>query len=95
MQFVSVRDFRASSAAIWKRLARAGEIVITSNGKPVAILTATSETTFSDSLSALRRARALEALEGLQKQSLKGGASAISLDEINSEISKVRKSKAA
>ena len=95
MQFISVRDFRNKSAAIWKRLGKTGEIVITSNGKPVAILTATSEMTFSESLSALRRARALEALESLQRYSVKENISEMSLDEINAEISKARKSKAA
>ena len=90
MQFVSVRDFRSKSAAIWKRLAKIGEIVITSNGKPVAILTPTSETTFSESLSALKRARAIEALENLQRQSAKEGLSDMTQNEINLEISKAR-----
>ena len=36
MRFVSVRELRGKSAAIWKELAQEQEMVITSNGKPIA-----------------------------------------------------------
>jgi hypothetical protein len=39
MKFVSVRDFRASSANIWKTLPEEQEMVIANNGKPIALLT--------------------------------------------------------
>ena len=52
MQFVSVRELRGRSAAVWKALADEKELVVTSNGKPIALLTATSEESLEDSLNA-------------------------------------------
>ena len=42
MRFVSVRDLRGNSAQVWRLLADEKEMVITSNGKPVAILSSVS-----------------------------------------------------
>lgn len=41
MRLVSVRELRGRSAAIWKELAEEKDLVITSNGKPIALLSAT------------------------------------------------------
>lgn len=38
MKFLTVRDLRNKSAQIWKDLLEKKEMVITNNGKPVAIL---------------------------------------------------------
>ena len=40
MRFITVRELRSRSAEIWRRLADEPDMVITSNGKPVAILSA-------------------------------------------------------
>ena len=50
MKFVTVRDLRGRSAEVWRELAVEHEMVVTSNGKPIAILTSTSEETFEQSL---------------------------------------------
>ena len=42
MRFVTIRDFRSKSAQIQRELPKEREMVLTSNGKPIAILTATS-----------------------------------------------------
>jgi antitoxin (DNA-binding transcriptional repressor) of toxin-antitoxin stability system len=57
MKFISVRDFRTSSANIWKTLLEEQEMVITNNGKPIVLLTPLSDKTFEDTLSAKRRAK--------------------------------------
>lgn len=88
MRFVTVRELRASSAEIWRRLSDEGELVVTSNGKPVAILSATSEDRLEQSLAHLRRARALAAVERMQRESL--GRSAIGPDEVIREIEAAR-----
>ena len=56
MRFVSVRELRGKSAAIWRELAQEQEMVITSNGKPIALLAATSEELLEESLDTLRSA---------------------------------------
>jgi antitoxin (DNA-binding transcriptional repressor) of toxin-antitoxin stability system len=43
MKFLSVRDLRGKSAEMWKKLPAEGEMVITGNGRPIAILAAINE----------------------------------------------------
>jgi len=93
MKFVSVRDLRGKSAEIWKRLKEMRELVITSNGKPIAILSPTSEETLEESMNAIRTARAIEAVEAIQTQSVKTGRDKVTLEEINREIKAVRKAR--
>ncbi len=45
MCFVSVRELRGQSAAVWKTLAEEKDLIITANGKPVALLSAMSDET--------------------------------------------------
>ena len=91
MKFLSVRDLRGKSSEIWKQLPKEQEMVVTSNGRPIAILTATSESTFEESLSALRTARSIEAVADMQRTSAEKGVDRTSLSEINKEIKAVRK----
>ena len=93
MRFISVRDLRGKSAEIWKRLARDKAMVITSNGKPIAIISATSEETLAESLAAIRTARAMAAVESAQMKSVETGKDRLTLDEINGEIQAVRKAR--
>ena len=90
MKFITVRELRGRSAEIWRELAVEQELVVTSNGKPIAILTATSEDTFEQSLREVRRARAVRAVSDLQQRSVEQGRDRISDNEIADEISKVR-----
>ena len=65
-------------------------MVITSNGRPIAILAAVNEANLEESLSAFRTARAVEAVASLQRRSVEQGADRITLDEIDAEIKAVR-----
>ncbi len=93
MRFVSVRDLRGNSAQIWKRLAQLKEMVITSNGKPIAIISATSEGTLEESLSAIRSARAIAAVDAMQLKSVETGKDRLSLEDINAEVQAERKAR--
>lgn len=94
MKFLSVRDLRGKSAQVWKDLPEEREMVVTSNGRPVAILAAITEATLEESLSAFRQARAVEAVVSLQRRSVREGTDKISMEEINAEIKAVRKKRA-
>jgi len=94
MKIVSVRDLRNRAAQVWKELPAEREMVITNNGRPVAILAAINESTLEESLSAFRKARAIEAVASLQRQSVSRGASNMSLEEINAEIRAARRKRA-
>ena len=91
MKFVSVRDLRGKSAEIWKKLPGEREMIITNNGRPIAILAAVNESNLEESLSAFRQARAVEAVASLQRRSMEQGTDNISMDEIDAEIRAVRR----
>jgi antitoxin (DNA-binding transcriptional repressor) of toxin-antitoxin stability system len=91
MKFLSVRDLRGKSAQVWKELPEEREMVITSNGRPIAILAAINESNIEESLAAFRQGRAVEAVASLQRQSVKQGTDQITMDEIEAEIRAVRK----
>lgn len=91
MKFVSVRDLRGKSAQVWRELDRERELVITSNGKPIAILSATDDAHFEQSLRELHQARALRAAKQLQEQSEQAGRGVLSQREIEAEVAAVRK----
>jgi antitoxin (DNA-binding transcriptional repressor) of toxin-antitoxin stability system len=94
MRFLSVRDLRGKSAEVWKELPNEREMIITSNGRPIAILAAISESNLEESLAAFRQARAVEAVATLQRRSADQGTDKITMDEIDAEIKNVRKKRA-
>ena len=91
MQFVTVRDLRSKSAAIWRKLRKEKEVVITSNGKPIAVLAPVSQGNLEESLKLARKVRAMTAAEALQENSIKKGLDKMTLEEINAEIAAARK----
>jgi len=91
IKFLSVRDLRGKSAEVWKELPNEREMIITSNGRPIAILAAISESNLEESLAAFRQARAVEAVASLQRRSADQGTDKITMGEIDAEIKSVRK----
>lgn len=93
MKFVTVRDLRNKPGQIRQSLSKEKDIVLTSNGRPFAIITLTSEDELEKSLVMMRRIRAENAVNSIQKNSIEKGKDKISIDEINAEISTVRKAR--
>lgn len=93
MKFVSVRDLRGRSAEIWRELPEEREMVVTSNGRPIAILATVNESNLEESLAAFRQARAIEAVNSMQRRSVAVGADAISAEEIEDEIAATRRAR--
>lgn len=90
MDFISVRELRSRSAAVWEALDSQRRMVVTSNGKPIAFLVATSPEIFDSTLEALQQAEALQALESIRRSARESGAAELSLDEIDAEIAAAR-----
>ena len=90
MKFISVRDFRIRPGDVWKQLKIYKDIIITSNGKPIAILNPVEDSNLESSITALRRARALLALEEIQKDSVVRGLDKLTENEIEKEIKAAR-----
>jgi len=91
MKFITVRDLRLKPGAVWKMAEKEKDIIITSNGRPVAILTGTNEDNLEAELAALRKARAITALDMIHKESVSKKTDGISSRIIDEEISKVRR----
>ena len=94
MRFVSVRELRNQSALVWKVLSEEKDLVITSNGKPIALLSAMVEEDLEVSLGAVRRVRAQAAVTALQQASLQTGTDRLSLEDVNAEINAARRERA-
>ncbi len=92
MRFISVREMNTRPKEIWEKI-KEEELVITLNGKPIALLSAVSEETLEKTLRMIRRSRALMALEEMQKKSLASGLDKMADAEIQDEIRAVRKNR--
>ena len=90
MKFLSVRDLKTKSSQVWKELVGQKEMIVTSNGRPIALLSSVNENNLEQVLTAFRRARATNAVASIQYESTQKGTDNISLDEINAEIGAVR-----
>jgi antitoxin (DNA-binding transcriptional repressor) of toxin-antitoxin stability system len=90
MKFLSVRDLRGKSAKVWKELPEVKEMIVTSNGRPIAILASIGESNVEESLAAFRQARAIAAVGALQRRSVEQGTDRMSSGEIDEEIRAVR-----
>lgn len=94
MKFITVRDIRTSPAKIWKELPEEQEMVITNNGKPIALLTPLSDENLEETLFAIRRARAANALRQIRQMARDRGLDRMTEEEIQAEIDAVRRERA-
>ena len=91
MDFLSVREFRASSANIWRKLSRDGKMVITNNGKPTALLLDIYNEDLEEILLALQQVRAIRLFNRMRDDAKKRGF--LSEKEIEAEIKAARAEK--
>ncbi len=91
MKTISVRDLRSKSAQIWRELQSEKDMVVTSKGRPVGVLSYASQANLERTLRSMRRARAMLGLLEMQVRSVKAGQDRLSLQEINTEIVAVRR----
>lgn len=95
MEFATTEDLGIAPKNLWRMTKRGQDIVVTSNGRPIAILTGVDETTYEKELEVIKRARALRALDMIHKESIEKGIHIISEEEIQVEIEAARKEKCA
>lgn len=95
MRFVSVRELRNHTSQLWRDLAEERDLVVTSHGKPVAILSATTEESLERSLAEIRRQRARDALRDIQREAARRGLDRMSMEQIDAEIKAARTSRSA
>ena len=93
MNFVSFRELRTSTGKINDMLADNGKIVVTSNGKPKAIMLQVNDNNFEETLALINQIKLTRAISNIRATARRNGASEMTLDEINAEIQAARKEK--
>lgn len=93
MHFVTVRDFRGKSGKIWKQLEHEKTMVITSNGKPIALVTKLRADKMDETLASVRRALALESVTSMQMSAVENERDKLTAAEIEKEIAAVRRAR--
>jgi len=91
MKLISTRDLKLKTADVWGQLEKEGELIVTSHGKPVAMLTSIPDGDIETSLAAHRRARAQMALSNIRKAAQMHGLDQLTTDEIDVEVKAARK----
>lgn len=95
MDFVTLRDLRTQPSKVWKKLARARRLVVTRNGKPIALLTETTPTRLDEDLVALDRLRFGQTVTELREEAKARGIDRLSSRNIDSIVRKARKARRA
>ncbi|MGB5617465.1 MAG: type II toxin-antitoxin system Phd/YefM family antitoxin [Desulfobacterales bacterium] len=90
MKFLSVRDLKTKASQVWKELPDQKEMIVTSNGRPIALLSSINENNLEQVLAAFRHARASNAVALIQYESTQKGTDKISMHEIDAEVGAVR-----
>jgi antitoxin (DNA-binding transcriptional repressor) of toxin-antitoxin stability system len=90
MKFLSIRDLKTKSSQVWQDLPDLKEMIVTNNGRPIALLTPVNENNLEQVLTAFRRARATQAVASIQYESTQKKTDKISIAEIDAEIAVVR-----
>ncbi|MDO4983154.1 MAG: type II toxin-antitoxin system Phd/YefM family antitoxin [Eubacteriales bacterium] len=88
MNFYSVRDLRTDSKQVWENLSVGGEVVITNNGRPSALMIDIPEGSFDEVVQAVRQAKAMIAFNSMRRKAATRGF--MTDEEIEAEINAAR-----
>jgi prevent-host-death family protein len=89
MKFLSTRDLRNRPGYV-RELARDDDLVLTANGKPIAILVGVDEDEFEETARVIKQAKAQRALARMRRQAARRGVDRLPPKAIDSEIRAVR-----
>lgn len=91
MDFVAVRDFRIRPGTVWKRLKKSGNLLVTSNGKPIAMLRDIEGHDIAEEIKLEALSKGLNAVSRMREHAIREGINALSEKDIGKEIKAVRK----
>ena len=92
---IPILDLYASPSKVTEQLKRAGQLVLTNNDGPVAVMLDVDDSNLKDTLLEVRRLRAQRIIKAMQEAAVRNGLSNMTLEEINAEISAARAEKRA
>ena len=90
MKFLSTRDLRNRPGYV-RELAREDDLVLTANGKPIAILVGVEDDEFEETARAIRQAKAQRALSRMRRHAARKGLDRLSSPAVDAEIRAVRR----
>ncbi len=90
MKFISSREIRVNPKPVFEAAEGGDEVVLTSRGKPVALLIGISGENLEETVRLVKRAKAQAAVSRMRTSALKRGLDDMSLDEIDEEVRKTR-----
>lgn len=90
MKFVSSREMRVNPRPIFDSLEEDHEVVITSHGKPVALVLGVSGDDLEETVRLVRRARAQAAVSRMRKAAAQKALEGMSQAEMDEEIAATR-----
>lgn len=89
MKFISTRELRNRPGVV-QDMVKKEDLVLTANGKPVALVLRIEEDDFEESLRAVRQARALQALSRMRRRAAELGLDKRGPEFIEEQIRAVR-----
>jgi predicted regulator of Ras-like GTPase activity (Roadblock/LC7/MglB family) len=92
MQMIASRELSSKPGVVLSKVASEGAMVVTRDGRPMAILTPTSAESLVEDLQEIAFSKARRAVRNLRGSAAEAGVSKMAMDEIGMEIQAVRKS---
>jgi antitoxin (DNA-binding transcriptional repressor) of toxin-antitoxin stability system len=89
MKFLSTRELRNRPGYV-RELARKEDLVLTANGKPIAMLLGIEEGELEETARVIRQARAQRALSRMRRQASRRGLNKMPPSAIEAEVRAVR-----
>ena len=89
MKYLSTRDLRNTPGLVRDQV-RDDDLVLTANGKPVAVLVRVEDEDLEETLTVIRQVRGQRALAKLQRAARARGLGALTTEDIDAEIRAAR-----
>jgi antitoxin (DNA-binding transcriptional repressor) of toxin-antitoxin stability system len=91
MKTVTIRDLRTRPREVQQSLSAGDHTLLTSNGKPVAIMVPVDSSNFDETLELLQRARAQQAVRAIRRSAQAAGTDNLSPKDIDRVVAETRK----
>jgi hypothetical protein len=86
MDYLTARELRSTPKQVWAKLQEQGKLVLTNNGKPVAIMVQVDGTNLNQKIDLIEQVETMQVIKEMQLESLKNGNCNMSMEEIDTEI---------
>ncbi|MEW6159860.1 MAG: type II toxin-antitoxin system prevent-host-death family antitoxin [Verrucomicrobiota bacterium] len=93
MSTISISELKKKPAKQWLKFASKDDLVITSKGRPVAVLMRIASASVESTRALVRSVRALQAQTALQEAAATNGTAGLSMSDIDAEIAAARRAR--